>query len=60
MYSRLNTQAPNTSPTAMSGAAPTVTALTPVASSGSEVTVASSTTPTQVPPSPVRRPITSP
>ena len=60
MISRLNTQLPSTSPTAISGAWLIVTALTPVASSGSEVTVAISTSPTQLPPIPVRRAMTSP
>ena len=60
MISRLNTQLPSTSPTAISGVSLIVTALTPVASSGREVTTAISTSPTQLPPIPVRRPITSP
>ena len=46
-------QAPSTLPTAMSGASTRATALTPVTSSGSEVTVAMSAKPIQAPPRPV-------
>jgi hypothetical protein len=56
----LNTQLPSASPIAMFGAAASTTALPPVTSSGSEVTVASSTSPIQVPPSPVFSAIASP
>ena len=44
---RLKTQAPSALPTARLGASTSVTALMPEASSGSEVTVASSASPTQ-------------
>ena len=58
-YDRLSTQAPSTLPTATSGASASVTELMPVASSGSEVTVVSSTNPTQAPDQPVLSAITS-
>ena len=45
---RLKTQLPRASPTARSGAAAIVTALSPVTSSGSEVTVAIRTMPIQL------------
>ncbi len=57
---RLKMQLPSTSPTAKLGARATVTEVIPVASSGSEVTVASSITPIHVPPSPVSCAIWSP
>ena len=57
---RLNTQLPSASPTAMLGAPAMVTELTPVMSSGSEVAVASSTSPTQERDTPVSRPMMSP
>ena len=50
--SRLTTQAPSALPTARLGASTRVTALMPEASSGSEVTVASSARPTQPRPQP--------
>jgi hypothetical protein len=58
--SRLITQAPRTLPTAMSGWSASPTALSPVTSSGSEVTVASRTIPTQVRLAPVFSAIASP
>ncbi len=60
MINRLKTQLPRTSPTAMFGASATVTELTPVASSGRDVTLASRTRPTHVPPSPVFSAMASP
>jgi hypothetical protein len=53
-------QLPSASPTAIFGTWATATALTPVTSSGSEVTVATITTPISVRPRPVRSAITSP
>ena len=50
--SRLTTQAPSALPTARLGAPTKATALMPEASSGSEVTVASSARPTQPRPQP--------
>ena len=60
MINRLNTQLPRISPTAISGTWATITELTPVTSSGSEVTVASRMIPIQVPPIPVLSAMASP
>lgn len=51
---------PKASPTARLGALATVTLLMPVASSGSDVTTASSASPIQLPDMPVRFAIASP
>ena len=59
IISRLKRLLPNAPPTARSGSPRTATALTPVPSSGSDVAVASRTTPTNVRPSPVLIAITS-
>jgi hypothetical protein len=53
MMTRLKTQLPSSAPTAMSAASTRTTALTPVMSSGSEVTEAIRISPIQVPPRPV-------
>ena len=57
---RFSTHAPSTLPTAMSGTSARVTDVTPVVSSGSDVTVAISTRPIQLPLSPVYCAMASP